>query len=257
MKNVLVSGCNGHMGQIVCRMIEKDPELQVVCGIDSNSNAKNAYNFPIFESAADYDVNGAKKLNVDVIIDFSSPSAIIGILGTALNNKHPAVIATTGLSNGDINQMKSTATDNIPIFYSANMSYDICLLKNLLKDIAPKLAPYCDIEITEEHHNRKADSPSGTALLLANAINESLGGSKKIVYGRTGKRETDEIGISSVRGGNICGTHTIKFFSESDTLEITHTAYSREIFAEGAITAAKFLMREDTKPGFYTMDDLF
>ena len=255
MKKVLVSGCNGQMGQIVCRLIAKDPELQVVCGIDANYTARTGYDFPVLASVDEYDKYTMETYNADVIIDFSSPSGTMDLIAVALNKKCPVVIATTGHSKSTIKFMESVR--DIPIFYSANMSYDICLFKKLIKYIVPQLAPDTDIEIIEEHHNRKADSPSGTALFLANAINESLGGSKKIVYGRTGKRSVDEIGISSIRGGNICGTHTVKFFSENDTFEIKHISHSRDIFAEGAIAAAKFIMEDNRKPGLYTMDDMF
>ena len=141
----------------------------------------------------------------------------------------------------------------IPVFQSANMSFDVALFKNIVKTIAVQLSD-TDIEVSETHHNRKKDAPSGTALMLAEAINESLGGTKKLIYGREGKREENEIGLSSIRGGNIAGEHTVQFFGENETLEIKHTTYSREVFAEGAVKAAQFLLTKEK--GFYTMDDL-
>lgn len=250
MKKVLVSGCNGHMGQIVCRLINESPDMEVRAGVDTNTARTEKY--PVISKLSD---KGYLGWNVDVIIDFSSPEATSHLIACAVCHKTPLVIATTGISDQDVVLMREAAKE-IPIFYSANMSYDVCVFKRIL-EVAVPLLKDADIEITEEHHRRKADSPSGTAKMLANAINELLNNEKEIVYGRAEKRQTNEIGISSVRGGNVCGTHTVKFFSENDIFEIKHTALSREIFAEGAIRAAKFLMEEERKPGLYTMDDLF
>lgn len=158
-----------------------------------------------------------------------------------------------GLSDDDINILKNYAKERIPVFQCANMSFDVALLKNLLKTIAVQLSN-TDIEISETHHNRKKDAPSGTAKMFADAINEALGNTKTLVYGREGQREKNEIGLSSIRGGNIVGEHTIQFFGEAETLEIKHTTYSREVFAEGAVKAARFLMTKEK--GFYNMDDL-
>lgn len=258
-KKVLVSGCNGHMGQIVCRLIDESSDFHVEYGIDPKCNI-----LP-FESQCEYDKKnfhicyGLEDEEVlealpDIIIDFSSPDATMNLLCSAVKLSVPIVIATTGFSAEQEKKILEAA-NVIPIFKSSNMESNITLLKNTVQMLAPHLTD-CDIEILETHHNRKKDAPSGTALLLANAIKEALAGSeKKIVYGRTGQREQNEIGISSIRGGNIVGEHTIFFYGKHETLELKHTAYSREGFAEGALNAARFLL-EQTTPGLYTMDDM-
>ena len=191
----------------------------------------------------------------DMIIDFSNVYATLKILEYAKENKIPIVIATTGF-NREQDEIVKEYSKEIPIFKSVNMSYDINLMCKLVSQIAP-LFSNTDIEITETHHRNKVDSPSGTALLLANSINEALGGKMKYVYNRhdlSQKREDDEIGITSIRGGNIVGEHTVKFFGLNDTFEIKHTSYSRTVFAEGAIKSAQFL---SGKPkGLYSMNDL-
>lgn len=244
---VLVSGCNGHMGQILCRMIDESKNFQVKYAYD-----KTAWELPNYCVCTNLDDIDAEELP-DIIIDFSSPEGIIPLLDFAKHHNIPIVIATTGFTDEQY-QAIVQASYLTPVFQSANMSLDITLLKNILQMVASKLAN-CDIEISETHHNRKKDAPSGTAVLLADAINDSLGNKKKIVYGREGKRNSDEIGISSIRGGNIVGEHSVFFFGEYDTLEIKHTAYSRDLFAQGALKAAEFLLEKDV-PGFWNMDDL-
>lgn len=249
--NVLVSGCNGHMGQIVCRLIEESTDFQVLCGFDKEP-PKEDNGFPI-SPILDY-VFDCDTPIPHIIIDFSSPAATMELLPYAKGLNIPIVIATTGFS-AEQEEKILEAANVIPIFKSSNMESNITLLKNTVKMLAPHLTD-CDIEILETHHNRKKDAPSGTALLLANAIKEVLPGSKeKIVYGRTGKREKNEIGISSMRGGNIVGEHSVYFFGKNETLELRHTAYSREGFAEGALNAARFLLQHP-RPGLYTMDDM-
>lgn len=251
MKNVLVSGCKGKMGQILCRLIEEDRDMEVRVGVDPNVSGTEEY--PVVSNLLDILQGTADEISV--IIDFSSHEATSSIIRFAVNERKPIVIATTGISEEDVAKMEEAAKE-IPIFYSANMAYDVCVFKRILK-VAVPLLKGADIEIAEEHHRRKKDSPSGTAIMLAETINKILNNEKKIVYGRTEKREPNEIGISSVRGGTICGTHTVKFIGENDIFEIKHTALSREMFAEGAIKAAKFITEEGRKPGLYTMDDLF
>ena len=232
--NVIVWGSNGHMGSIVCSLIDSNDHFEFVGGVD-----QNGYNF-------DYS-------NTDVIIDFSSPNGTMQMLEFAAKEKIPAVIATTGF-NAEQEEKIAEASKVIPIFKSANMSFEVALIKNTLKDLAKKI-PDSDIEILEIHHNRKTDAPSGTAKLFADAINSAYDTPKKVIYGRQGKREKDEIGISSLRGANIVGEHSVKFFSDYETLEITHTAHSRELFASGALKAAEFLVKK--QPGLYNMDSLF
>lgn len=244
---VLVAGCNGQMGQILCRLIDESENFRVQYAYD-----KAAWEWPnycVITNLDDIDVEALP----DIIIDFSAPDGIIPLLDFAKYHSIPIVIATTGFTH-EQQQAIVQASYLTPVFQSANMSLDITLLKNILQMVASKLSN-CDIEISETHHNRKKDAPSGTAKLLADAINEALGNTKKVVPHREGKRNSDEIGISSIRGGNIVGEHSVFFFGEYDTLEIKHTAYSRDLFAEGALKAAEFLLEKDT-PGFWNMDDL-
>ena len=231
-KKVIVWGANGHMGQVVCRLLEKHPNLELLRGIDHDSS-KN--------------LDGA-----DVVIDFSSPDGTMDLLKQAVGTKIPIVIATTGFTPEHEQAIKD-ASKVIPVFKSANMSFDIALISKTLKELAGKLEN-TDIEVLESHHNRKKDAPSGTAKLLANSINSGLSSPRKLIYGRTGKREKDEIGLSSLRGGNIVGEHSVYFFGEQETLTITHTTYSRDVFGEGAIKAAEFIISQ--QPGLYNMDDL-
>lgn len=245
-KNVIVVGCSGYMGQVVCRLIQESTDMKVHVGYDSKQ-CKNL-EFPFVSSIEDL----KKYKNADIIIDFSSPDCTIQMLEYASLHKIPIIIATTGFTE-DQEEIIKNYSSKIPIFMSANMSYEITLIKKTLEQLAPKLSN-CDIEITETHHNRKKDAPSGTAKLLANSINSSLNNSKKIIYGRQGKRNANEIGISSLRGGNIVGTHTVSFFGEYETIEITHTALSRDLFAEGALKAARFILNQSS--GMYNMDSL-
>lgn len=200
------------------------------------------------------DVSKIKEIP-DIIVDFSNVHATLKILEFAKDKKVPVVIATTGF-NREQESIVCEYSKEIPIFKSANMSFDINLMCKLVAQIAP-LFENSDIEITETHHRNKVDSPSGTALLLANSINNALSGKMKYVYNRhdlSQKREDDEIGITSIRGGNIVGEHTVQFFGLNDTFEIKHTSYSRTVFAEGAIKACKFLI--DKPAGLYSMNDL-
>lgn len=244
---VLINGANGKMGGEVLKAIESQPEFEVVCGFDcQNSNDKG---FPIYS-----DITKIKE-KVDVIIDFSVPVATLKILEYAVETKTPIVIATTGFTAEEIKKIEEISKQ-IPIFRSSNMAFDINLMASLVQEIA-KVLTNADIEIVETHHNRKVDSPSGTAILLANAINEVLENKKEYNFDRMQKREPrrkEEIGFSSVRGGNIVGEHTVKFFGENETLELKHTAYSRQVFAEGALRAAKFVVEQQA--GLYDMKSL-
>lgn len=248
-KRVLVSGCNGHMGKLLCSAVNASKNMYVAYGFDKTSNFEG--DFPVYS-----DLNGLFHENEEnlpnIIIDFSSPEATRVIADYARNFNVPIVVATTGLTSHDMTLLTDCAK-HIPVFQSANMSFDVALLKNILEIVAVQLSD-TDIEISEIHHNRKKDAPSGTAKMLADAINKALGDTKTLVYGRDGKREKNEIGLSSIRGGNIAGEHTVQFFGEHETLEIKHTTYSREIFAKGAVKAASFLLTKGS--GFYTMDDL-
>lgn len=247
MLEVMVNGCSGKMGQIVCDLVEQSKDFVLKCGFDRNVTGEFA--FPVFNKIE----NITEK--PDVIIDFSVPVATFNILEYAVSNHIPIVIATTGFSEEEEEKIKEYSK-KIPIFKSANMSYDIMIMRKLLQWLAPLLKD-TDIEITETHHNRKVDSPSGTAEMLADSINASLGNSLHREYNRHDKREKrekNEIGMHSIRGGNIVGEHTVQFFGEFETFELKHTSYSRNVFAEGAIKAANFLV---TMPdGLYNMEDM-
>lgn len=248
-RKVIVVGANGAMGQILCKMIEDSPDMQVVAGVDKKLETSANHHFRVCDSISM--VSEA----ADVIVDFSSPKATHDLLEYAKEHNLPVVIATTGHSNEEVEEIYE-ASREIPVFYSSNMSFKICILKHILIYSARLLAGD-EIEITEEHHSRKADSPSGTAKMLANAINEALNEEKTPIYGRTGRRKENEIGISSIRCGNIFGTHTVIFGSEDDTIRITHTAHSRKGFATGALRAARFVAEKGRTPGLYDMDNLF
>lgn len=248
MLEVMVNGCYGKMGQIVCDLIEQNENLVLKCGFDKNITGEFA--FPVYDKIE----NIVEK--PDVIIDFSIPVATLTILQYAVSNHVPIVIATTGFTNEEELIIKE-ASKKIPIFKSANMSYDIMIMKKLVQWLAP-LLKNTDIEITETHHNRKIDSPSGTAQMLADSINKSLGNFLYYEYNRHDKHEKrnkNEIGINSIRGGNIVGEHTVQFFGEYETFEIKHTSYSRNLFAEGALKAADFIVTKSN--GLYNMEDMF
>lgn len=248
-KKILVSGCNGYMGKLVAKSINSTSDMFVICGFDNSIRNEE---YPIYSNIdVLYDIY-KNKLLPNAIIDFSSPEGTRKIAKFAFENKIPIVIATTGLNDNDILKLIDYS-NRIPIFQSANMSYGIALLKNILKFVSKQLFDN-DIEITETHHNRKKDCPSGTAKMLANAINESFDNNKNIVYGREGVRDKNEIGISSIRGGNIVGEHSVKFFSDFETLEFNHVSHSREVFVNGALHATRFILTKEN--GFYDMDDL-
>ncbi len=246
MIKVLINGCNGKMGQVVSELAKKDEEIEIVGGFDIS---KRETEYPIFTKIEEINVKP------DVIIDFSVPQATFNILKYSLDTNTPTVIATTGFTDEEDKKIEEMSK-KVAIFKSANMSFDVTMMKNLLKQIAPKLEG-TDIEITEVHHNRKIDSPSGTAQMFADSINQALGNKYHCEYNthdKHEKRDKYEIGMNSIRGGNIVGEHIVQFFGEFETFEIKHTSYSRNVFAEGALKAAKFLSGK--KNGFYNMDDL-
>lgn len=247
MIKVLINGCNGRMGQVLVNEIDRFPELLLSSGFDVYDEGKNT--FPVYSKIGDI------KEKPDVIIDFSIPVSTFNILNYAVKNKVPVVIATTGFSKEQLEEIKVSST-LIPIFQSSNMSFDINLMKKIVSEVAKKLKG-TDIEIVETHHNRKVDAPSGTAILLADAINEVMDEKLSYNFSRHDlheKRNPKEIGFSSIRGGNIVGEHSVQFYGEHETFEIKHTSYSRNVFAEGALKAAIFLANQ--KPGYYGMDDL-
>ncbi len=244
---VLVSGCNGKMGQEVAKEVRLAQDMDVICGVDRIDTGDNC--FPVFTKVSDIEVIP------DVIIDFSVPQATFAMLDFAKKNQVPIVIATTGFSESEMKKIEKYA-ENLPIFKSANMSYEINLMAKIVSELALKLE-HSDIEIIETHHHRKIDSPSGTALILADSINEALEHEMKYEYDRHSKREKrakNEIGIHSIRGGTEVGKHSVIFFGENESFEITHNCTSRSVFARGAIKAAEFILHKEN--GLYSMNDL-
>lgn len=248
MINVIVNGVNGNMGQVLLRHIQEDEEMNLVCGIDRNPHKHKNY-FDVYKDIFEF------KGKADVVIDFSHPYNLPGLLDFGIERQVPLVIATTGFSAKDMKDIKS-ASDKIPIFYSANMSMGINVLLSLVKKSASILKNF-DIEIIEKHHNKKIDAPSGTAYMIANKINEELNNNMEYVFGRYSKkekREGNEIGIHAVRGGTITGEHSVIFAGPDEILEIKHSAASKSIFALGAINAAKYIIHKEK--GLYNMDDI-
>ncbi len=247
MIQVLLTGCGGRMGKVVAEMCNQFEDMNVCAGVDPT--LPNC-SFPVYASCSD------AVERADVIIDFSFHTAISDILNFAMANKIPAVIATTGFSAEEL-QLIEEAKKIIPVFRSANMSLGVNILCQLAKKAA-KFLPDFDIEIIEKHHNQKVDSPSGTALMIADEIASVLPNQINYVYGREGicgKRTKQEIGIHAVRGGTIVGEHDVLFAGAHETVTISHSAGSREILANGAVCAARFLLQQ--KPGGYSMKDIF
>ena len=249
MTKMLLIGCNGRMGKVITELAAGDADIEITTGVDVAGECAGKY--PVVSS---FDEVAA---DVDVIVDFSSPKVFDAMLDYALANKLPVVVCTTGLSEEQIARLDS-AVEQIAVLRSANMSLGVNLLIKLVKEAAQTLAKAgFDIEIVERHHNQKKDAPSGTALALADSINEGLDNAYEYVYDRSDrvqKRDPKEIGISAVRGGNIPGTHEVIFAGMDEVVELTHLAYSRSIFGKGAISAAKFLAGKS--PKFYSMADV-
>ena len=247
MVSILLSGAGGKMGQVITRSVSERNDCRIAAGIDIHSIDCG---YPVFSSPEQCNVA------CDVIIDFSHPSVTNSLLDYAVKHKIPAVIATTGLSPEQVEAIHEAAK-TIPVFFSANMSLGVSLLTELAKKAAKVLGNDFDIEIIEKHHNRKVDAPSGTALMLADAISEELKDAPQYVYDRHSRRAArskNEIGIHAVRGGTIVGEHEILFAGHDEIISLTHTAMSKKIFATGAINAALFLA--NCKPGLYNMGDL-
>lgn len=248
MIRILLSGCNGKMGRVITNIAHYREDVKIVAGYDLNDSTVNDY--PVFTQLEQCGVTA------DVMIDFSHPSAMNQVLSYAISRKIPLVMATTGISDEQVVRLKEAA-HHIPILFSANMSLGVNLLLQLVQKAAKLLYSNFDIEIVERHHNQKIDAPSGTALALADAINQALPEKYRYVYDRHTKRvkrSKDEIGIHAIRGGNIAGDHTVIFAGNDEIIELRHTANSKEIFGVGALKAAVFL--HEKEPGFYTMQDL-
>ena len=249
MVRVIMHGCNGKMGQVITRMAGEDPDLAIVAGVDMRAEARNDY--PVFADIADCDVEA------DVVIDFSNAAAVDHLLDWCAGKQMPVVLCTTGLSEAQLARVEETA-GRTAVLKSANMSLGINLLMKILKDAAKVLAAEgFDMEIVERHHNQKVDAPSGTAIALADAMNGALAEDYSYVYDRSRerkKRDRQEIGISAVRGGTIVGEHEVIFAGTDEVIEFKHSAYSRNVFAKGAVEAAKFLAGKET--GMYDMSDV-
>ena len=249
MIRVIMHGCNGRMGQAIVGLAAVDEDIKIVAGVDKFDNGQNS--FPVYQSIEECE------LEADVIIDFSNSSAVDGLLKYAVSTHIPVVLCTTGLSDEQLAKV-SEASSEVAILRSANMSIGINLLLKLIKENAAILRDAgFDTEIVEKHHRHKLDAPSGTALALADAAKEALGSDYEYVYDRTERRmerPVKEIGISAVRGGSIVGDHDVIFAGTDEVITLSHTAYSRNVFAQGAISAARFLAGR--KHGMYSMSDV-
>ena len=249
MVKAIMHGCNGKMGQVISGLVKEDDVIEIVAGIDKFTGIENPY--PVFTSLAECDVQA------DVVIDFSNAAAVDELLDVCVEKTLPVVLCTTGLSEEQLAKVKE-AGEKVAVLRSANMSLGVNLLMKLLKDAAKVLAPAgFDIEIVEKHHNQKIDAPSGTAELLYEVMAEEIDG-VEACYDRSSrheKRKKEEIGIQSLRGGTIFGEHTIMFAGVDEIIEIKHTALSKEVFVQGAISAAYALNDKDN--GLFTLKSLY
>lgn len=249
MIDIILTGCNGKMGDAVTACIAEKSDIKIVAGIDINDSVSRSY--PVFKS---FDcLDGIK---ADAVIDFSNPSVFDSMISWCKSNSVPAVICTTGLSQEQKDAI-TLASETVPVFYSANMSLGVNILIELAKTAAKILGDDFDIEIVEQHHNRKIDAPSGTALMIADAIKGELKGDTRYEYDRHSKRERrskNEIGIHAVRGGTIVGEHEVIFAGNDEILKISHSARSKALFASGAVNAAKFIAEKEA--GIYDMSDI-
>ena len=248
MIKLIISGCNGKMGGVVTAIAKNQEDIEIVAGFDINDESR--YGYPVYKNPADF------KGEADVIIDFSHPDMLDGLLKFATETKTPVVVATTGLSDEQKEQMKK-ASEVTPLFFSANMSLGVNLLIELAQKATKVLAESFDIEIIEKHHTQKIDAPSGTALAIADSINDTLESRKEYVYDRHAvrkKRTKNEIGIHAIRGGTIVGEHSVIFAGKDEIIELKHEAMSKEIFAVGAVAAAKYIAGKPAK--MYNMQDL-
>ena len=250
MTSIILNGACGKMGQKLFEIVKNDSSnFKIVLGVDINCNTDRIGNIEIIKDFPN-------QTTADAIIDFSHPNCLNNLLQFATTKRIPIVIATTGYNNSEIENIKKAA-EKIPIFFSFNMSLGINLLINLVKKSYNILKNNFDIEIIEKHHNQKIDAPSGTALMIANAINEEANNEFVYVYGRERfrkKRNTNEIGIHSIRSGTIIGEHEVIFSGNDEIISLTHTATSKKIFAIGALKAAEFI--KNKLPNLYTMKDL-
>lgn len=247
MIKVILSGCCGKMGAFIREGVNNNTDMEIVAGVDVTENS--GLGFPVFQNFSEINIKA------DVIIDFSRPAILPSLLEYSAKNNIPSVIATTGLTDDDIEKIKKHS-DNCAVFFSYNMSLGVNLISELAKTAAKALGKSFDIEIIEAHHNQKVDAPSGTAIMLADAVKEVLPDSyyKYDRHAEKEKRSGNEIGIHSIRGGTIVGEHEVIFAGKDEIIKISHSARSRAIFAEGAINAARFISSK--KNGIYSMKDI-
>lgn len=244
---ILLFGCFGSMGRVISEKVKEDENFYIAAGVD---NTYKKTDFPVYKKISEV------KEKVDVVVDFSSPGSLDSIIDFGLKNKTSLVLATTGYEEREM-QVIAKASKEIPIFKTANMSYGVNIIAKILKEVTPLLEEDYDIEIIEKHHNKKVDSPSGTANMLKDIISRELKEKHEYVYGREGKdtkRKKNDIGIHAVRGGTISGEHLVLFAGEEEVLEIKHTAQSKRLFAKGALKASSYIILKEK--GLYNMDDL-
>ncbi len=248
MIKILLSGANGRMGRAISQLVKESDRAEILCGVDINTQSNDGFPvYPDFQSVP---------VLPDVVIDFSNPANFENLMDYVESKKLPVVVATTGLSKEQKDRL-TVASKTVPVFFSANMSLGVNLICELAKKATAFLGDSFDIEIVERHHNQKLDAPSGTALAIADAINEELDGNGRYVYDRHSvrkKREKTEIGIHAVRGGTIVGDHTVIFAGNHEVIELSHHAASREVFASGAVKAAIFMAGQPA--GYYNMTNL-
>jgi len=250
MTRIFMHGVYGRMGSAIVEMCSHDPSVEIVAGADIFSPEKPKYDFPVYTNVSECEED------FDVIIDFSTATAVPAVVEFAASMKKPIVICTTALTD-DTNRLILDSSKKIPIFKSANMSYGMNVVFELVKEATKLLYPNVDIEIVEAHHNRKIDAPSGTAMAIADIIAEETNNELEYTYERhsvSKPRGKKELGISSIRGGNIVGEHEVMFIAEEEIVKISHSAQNRTVFARGAIMAASFLVGKE--PGFYSMSDV-
>ncbi len=251
MLKILLNGINGRMGNAIKNLSKSYSDLKIVCGVDSKESEEK--DVPIYKNIEDV------KGEIDVIIDFSHPNSLDSLLSFATKNNKGIVICTTGHTDDQLNKINE-ASKNIPIFMSYNMSIGINVLQKLLSTALKSLYPDYDMEIIEKHHNQKVDSPSGTAIMLMNTIKDFINTNYNeditFNHGRLGekKREKKEIGVHSIRAGNIIGEHSVTFAENNEIIELKHTALSRDVFAQGALKAALYLSKQN--PGMYNMNSM-
>jgi len=249
MTRIFMNGCCGRMGRAIYALTKASEDYKIVAGADLSDNTEGL-DFPVYKNSFEC------KEEYDVIIDFSNFKAVPAILDTAITKKKPIVLCTTALDERAL-QMADEAAKVVPVFKSANMSFGMNVVFELVAQATKALYPGFDIEIVEAHHNRKLDAPSGTAMTIGEIIKSNIDGEMEYVFDRHAvneKRQTNQIGMSSIRGGNIVGEHDVYFISDEETIKISHSAATRDVFGKGALTAAAFL--KDKAPGYYSMKEV-